>query len=90
MSNRPYFVHIRPDNVHINPKGGVTVAIQGDEDHGFQFAAAKCHHNDNFVKRVGRDKAAGRLNSGEYRVTMPDDISTLRQAEEYVRRLFDF
>lgn len=88
-NTRPYFIHIRPHDVDTNPKGGVTVAIEGDEDKGYAFAVAQCHSKDNYNKRVGRAKAAGRLLSQDYRTDLPDDICTIREAEAHVRALYN-
>lgn len=45
-------------------KGGITIAydaIDLNDERVVLYAVAKCHDKDNYVKRVGRDKAAGRL-----------------------------
>lgn len=85
---RPYFIHIRPSNVQTNCKGGITVAVRGNEDHGYQYAVARCSANDNYNKQFGRSLASLRLNEKVRRVTMPDDILTMRSAETYVRELY--
>lgn len=69
------FVHIRyPDTVKhgfhagetiegtIAPRGGITIAIDDKGDH-WLAAQAMCHPRDNYVKKLGRVKAEGRLKS---------------------------
>lgn len=85
---RPYFIHIRPQNVQTNCKGGITVAVRGNEDHGYHYAVARCSANDNYNKQFGRSLATLRLGEKVRRVTMPDDILTMRGAETYVRELY--
>ena len=47
-------------------RGGMTVAFN---DYGgyIEYAIAQCHEKDNFSSELGRIKAAGRLNSKQYR-----------------------
>lgn len=85
---RPYFIHIRPKNVQTNCKGGTTVAIVGDEDNGFSFGVAKCSLKDNYCKSTGRILATGRAYEKHTRIHLPDDISSLKDAEKHVRSIF--
>lgn len=48
-------------------KGGMTIAYVIDGTDIF-YATATCHENDNFNKRIGRAKAAGRLQSANWRM----------------------
>jgi hypothetical protein len=69
----PKFIHMRYRQVYhslgggqqfgpISPRGGVTVAYHQEGDN-WVYAVAKCHEADNFVKALGRNKSAGRLQS---------------------------
>lgn len=64
---RTKFMHIRRREFNsnaISPRGGVTVAYIIDDNYRvIGYALAKCHEKDNYVKALGRAKAAGRLNS---------------------------
>ena len=46
-------------------RGGMTVAFN---DYGgvIEYAVAQCHEKDNFCRKQGRVKAAGRLNSNQH------------------------
>lgn len=58
------FMHIRPLH-HGQPetKGGMTIAYENMGDNTYQYAISFCHPKDNFCKRTGRVKAAGRMQS---------------------------
>lgn len=64
------FVHIRFPETNglevfegtISPRGGITIAIEDKGDH-WLAAQAMCHPRDNYVKKLGRAKAEGRLKS---------------------------
>lgn len=75
VNNDAKFLHFRHatkrasvsgEVTEINARGGVTIAYT-ETAQGIEYAAAKCHTKDNFVKHQGRVKAAGRLSSGKYR-----------------------
>ncbi|HET8687982.1 MAG TPA: hypothetical protein VFM18_15200 [Methanosarcina sp.] len=86
---RPYFVHIRnKTNDSIQVKGGTTVAIVGDPDNGYKAGIAKCSLKDNYCKSIGRQLATGRAFEKRTQMNLPDDITTMRDAESYVRQLF--
>lgn len=62
------FLHIRnrdPITGEYQAKGGITVAyLIGPHKYGgtlIRYSVASCSRKDNFVKKYGRDKAAGRL-----------------------------
>lgn len=66
------FSHIREEELflehgiaktRVDGKGGATIAYEALGNNEFIVAVSKCHHNDNFCKRTGRIKAAGRLKS---------------------------
>lgn len=62
---QPKFIHVRRyEGDSISSKGGRTIAYYTPllKD-SFIYAVAKCHEQDNFNKKVGRNKAAGRLKS---------------------------
>jgi len=69
-------IYIRDKNT---PKGGVTIAYNvlekvhdiNDEQGkpsliSFKYAIARCSKKDNFIKKYGRAKALGRLNSPDF------------------------
>ncbi|HEY9815114.1 MAG TPA: hypothetical protein V6D20_04810 [Candidatus Obscuribacterales bacterium] len=63
----PFIIHLRPErNGQVAPNGGATVAIELLDKFHVRYAVAKCHPKDNFIKRVGRDKASGRLKSEKF------------------------
>jgi len=88
MSNRPYYIHIRPQNVRTNCKGGITVAVRGNEEHGFVCAVARCSESDNYNKSFGRALSTIRLNETARKMHLPDDIRTMRDAEQHLRQLY--
>lgn len=61
-----HFRHINADG-SINPRGGVTYALElNDEKEIVKFAFACCHNKDNFVRHTGHVKAVGRLKSPKH------------------------
>jgi hypothetical protein len=60
------FIHLRniDDEGDITNSGGVTVAFC-EKDRHLWFAYSRCHWNDNYCKRIGRNIATGRLYSGD-------------------------
>lgn len=44
--------------------GGVTVAYEVKENN-IEYAVAKCHRNDNFSRKIGRDISMGRFLAGQ-------------------------
>lgn len=75
-------LHIRPENVQNNPKGGVTVAVRKVSPMKFHIGHACCHWKDNFVKALGVAKAVGRLNSnGSVRYVTIEADWDIRTAE---------
>ena len=79
MKNRPQtnvkFIHCRninPDGT-INPHGGLTIAYNINKDFKVVgWAAAKCNFKDTYNKQIGRMKAAGRLLSNKYYLTVAE------------------
>lgn len=68
MGNEVMFKHARgknPDGT-ISNMGGMTLAYTFLQEGYVRFAVAVCHPNDNFEKRIGRVKSAGRLRSAKY------------------------
>lgn len=62
----PKFAHLRRhrnDDNSIECRGGITLAYEAAEQGGYKYALAICHEHDNYNKKVGRAKSAGRLNS---------------------------
>lgn len=62
------FIHLRAIEVgtgglRVSCRGGLTVAFTPEPEGGYRIATAQCHAKDNFNRKVGRIKAAGRLNS---------------------------
>lgn len=71
MSEKIEFAHVRmrnPDGNVTNHRGS-TFAFKEVGDGQIVYAAAHCGPNDNFNKKLGRAKAAGRLNSDRYKST---------------------
>lgn len=68
MENEVMFKHARgknPDGT-ISNMGGITLAYTFFQGGYVKFAVAVCHPNDNFEKRIGRVKSAGRLRSAKH------------------------
>ena len=62
------FKHVRyknPDGT-ISNMGGMTLAYTFLQGGYVKFAVAVCHPKDNFEKRIGRVKSAGRLRSTKH------------------------
>lgn len=58
----PFVVrHLRHKNGQ--PYGTLAYTTRTGNPHTYRFALAICRDGDQFVKRIGRDKAVGRLNS---------------------------
>lgn len=78
--SKTYFMHIRnlDRNGNISNYGGTTVAYR-EVPGGVEFAEAWCSNRDNFNKAYGRAKAAGRLNSDNYRQFFSGNFSQFRQ-----------
>ena len=57
------FKHFRMVNVDgsVSPRDGLTIAWVENPDGHVIFGSSKCHPDDNFVKRLGRVRAFGRL-----------------------------
>lgn len=90
MSTRPYFIHIRPKTeTSVATKGGKTIAVVGDPDHGYRYGVAQCSIKDNYVKSKGRQLAAGRAFEKRTSFSLPDDIRTTKAAEEYLRHHYN-
>lgn len=72
------FCHIRNyDSVgNVLSKGGTTVAYINMGNGVYQFAVAKCHHDDIYNKKQGRAKAGGKLRSPKH-VQIVDKITDL-------------
>lgn len=67
------FIHLRNvDTVDgsVYPLGGTTVAYRTSSAGVTEYAIARCRDNENYVKALGRTKAAGRLESPAYRKTV--------------------
>jgi len=86
----PFFMHYR----HLLPKdgkmvldnrGGVTIAYELEDAPGGHttvwYAFAECNELDNFCRKIGRDKAAGRLRSDRYRMLLVMDKAAPRYHE---------
>lgn len=87
------FVHCRNINKDgtINPNGGLTIAYNiNSEFKVVGWAAAKCHTNDNYNKKLGRMKASGRLLSNKYYNTCEEMEETkfIQQTQEGYQREF--
>jgi len=66
LHKKIYYIHLRyenPDHAIANT-GGITIAFH-KEDSKLFVAYARCHWNDNYNKRIGRNIASGRLLSGD-------------------------
>lgn len=69
------FIHCRNLNKDLTtkPMGGMTIAyVLNDKFKVVGYATARCHTHDHYVKKLGRVKASGRLNSGEFYVNCPE------------------
>lgn len=63
MNNKITYAHLRCLDVqgNLSPFGGVTLAMQECEGGITELGVAVCHANDHYVKKEGRNRAAGRL-----------------------------
>lgn len=67
MDPKTKFYHLRYfDQYGISPRGGITYAFMEVEPNVIVYATAKCNFVDNYNKKYGRTKAAGRLQSEFY------------------------
>jgi hypothetical protein len=89
MENEVMFKHVRgknPDGT-ISNMGGMTLAYTFLQGGYVKFAVAVCHPNDNFEKRIGRVKSAGRLRSANYAIIRKfeprDDLNKFLRAFNY-------
>jgi len=62
----------------ISSKGGMTIAYE-QQGNTINYAVARCHGNDNFVKSQGRVKAAGRLLSDKHRQQTTLDLQGFKE-----------
>lgn len=85
------FIHLRSKDRYGNPhtRGGVTVAYVPQGEHEVRFAIARCNSTDNYCRRKGRVKAAGRLNSRSQSTVIACDNS-LKPMTEIIAMLTDF
>jgi hypothetical protein len=64
MNDQIYFHHVREQDYfgELSAKGGVTLAWTRDiPNQRIVIAVALCHPKDTYVKKIGRDRAAERL-----------------------------
>lgn len=75
------FRHFRNKNQDgsISNLGGATVAFEKIDEKTLKVAMAFCHPQENFIKKEGRVKSAGRLNSKNYAVTLNVDVPTFHK-----------
>lgn len=75
-----HFMHIRnvDQDDQISNFGGVTFAYK-EIPGGVVYARAQCSSRENFVKALGRAKAAGRLNSPRYSRTFSGTFNEFRR-----------
>lgn len=84
-SGKIMFKHARgknPDGT-ISNMGGMTLAYTFLQGGYVKFAFAVCHPNDNFEKRIGRVKAAGRLRSPKQ--SLVGKFESRHDLEEFIR-----
>lgn len=65
-----YFIGDQLAHEEINLNGGYTVCFVDNQDGSLSYAVAKCHKNDNYNRKIGRDKARDRLAGNGKTVTM--------------------
>lgn len=72
------FLHIRNLDIEGNVmgKGGTTVAYERQGAGVMKFTVAKCCDTDNYCKKAGRVKSAGKMQSPKH-VKYVDKIDTL-------------
>ncbi len=84
------FMHLRPlkkDSEEISPKGGKTLCYEVNVREGkIYYSVARCHPDDHYVKRTGRDIALNRfLNDQVQTIPLSSTFATnLLWAKEYV------
>ncbi len=77
------FIHLRKleiastGGIKVAGRGGMTIAFMSLPTGGYRVARAKCHDRDNFARKIGRIKAAGRLNSDRQSSEIMADEKTL-------------
>lgn len=59
--------------------GGCTIAYEVIDANTMIIAMAICHPEDNFCKKLGRDKAGGRLKSKDFAVILKSDINSFHK-----------
>lgn len=88
---KTFFIHLRYYNEEDKPynTGGITIAYRDEKDH-YRVAYSRCHWNDNFCKRIGRNIATGRLASGDYyNVPASKDVSAFENITSFILRHID-
>lgn len=73
MSKKIFFIHLRNRSEStVSNCGGATIAYRETDDGKIEFAIARCMPNENFSRKEGRVRSAGRINSPRLRkVTGP-------------------
>lgn len=56
-----YFLGNQLVHEETNLNGGFTVCFVDNQDGSLSYAVAKCHKNDNYNRKIGRDKSRNRL-----------------------------
>lgn len=56
-----YFLGTQLVHEETNLNGGFTVCFVDNQDGSLSYAVAKCHKNDNYNRKIGRDKSRNRL-----------------------------
>lgn len=65
-----YFIGDQLVHEETNLNGGYTVCFVDNQDGSLSYAVAKCHKNDNYNRKIGRDKSRERLATSGKTVTM--------------------
>lgn len=66
--SKVFYIHRRfAKDGGIDNLGGNTIAYRVNDSGYVEFGIAFCSPHDNYNKKFGRNKAAGRLNSDKYR-----------------------
>lgn len=74
QNNEAKFLHFRYVGLSgVEARGGLTIAYIDAGKGIVRYSSATCHINDNFVKALGRAKAAGRLRSAKLARTFIGD-----------------
>lgn len=71
--------HLRHDDG--TPYATIAYTTRTGDAHTIRFACARCHEGEQFVKKVGRAKAAGRLKSDRQSYTVWDERRDFRTME---------